>query len=150
MRCNAQTSDAPRQLPDAQPTKALAMSLYHAVAFVDHYAADVLQFGAQHVVEHTLHQQLKFTRAHHSGVRTEHVFFGQICDALDGITEVLVTGGHTALADFRHYVDKHRPQTAARIAGYEVVDHPTEKQLVALARKYFAKHDQFVGIRLPT
>ena len=126
------------------------MSLYHAVAFVDHQSAEVLQFGSEHVVEHKVHQHLKFTREHHSGVRTEHEFFGHVCDALDGIAEVLVTGGHTGLADFRHYVDKHRPLTAARIVGYEVVDHPTENQLVALARKHFVKYDQFVGTRVPT
>jgi hypothetical protein len=102
------------------------------------------------VVEQKLHQHLKFTRQHHSSVRTEHEFFGQVCDALDGIAEVLIAGGHTGLADFRHYVDKHRPETAARIVGYEVVDHPTENQLVAQARKQFVKHDQMVGIRLPT
>jgi len=44
------------------------------------------------------------------------------------------------IADFRHCVEEHRPLTAAaRIVGYEVVDHPTENQLVALARKHFAK-----------
>ena len=125
------------------------MSLYHAVAFVDHQSAEVLQFASEHVVEHKVHQHLKFTREHHSGVRTEHEFFGQVCDALDGIAEVLVTGGHTGLADFRHYVDKHRPLTAARIVGYEVVDHPTENQLVALARRHFVKYDQMVGLQLP-
>jgi hypothetical protein len=63
---------------------------------------------------------------------------------------VLVTGGHTGLADFRHCADKHRPLTAARIVGYEVVDHPTENQLVALARKYFVKYEQMAGNRAPT
>jgi hypothetical protein len=126
------------------------MSLYHAVAFVDHRSADILQFGSEHVVEKQVHQHLKFTPEHHSGVRTEHEFFGQVCDAFEGIAEVLVTGGHTGLADFRHYVDKHRPLTAARIVGYQVVDHPTENQLVALARQHFVKYDQFVGTPVPT
>jgi len=54
---------------------------------------------------------------------------------------------HTAIADFRHYADKHRPQTATRIVGYEVVDHPSNNQLVALARKSFLKHDQMTGTR---
>ena len=126
------------------------MSLYHAVAFVDHLSAEVLQFGSEHVVESKVHQHLKFTREHHSGVRTEHEFFGKVCDALDGIAEVLVVGGHTGLADFRHYVDKHRPLTAKRVVAYDVVDHPSENQLVALARKYFVGYDQMVGIRVPT
>ena len=126
------------------------MSLFHAVAFVDHQSAQVLQFGSEQVAERKVHAHRHFTPQHHSGVRSEHEFFGEVCDALDGIAEVLVTGGHTGLADFRHYVDKHRPQTAARIVGYEVVDHPTENQLVALARKHFAKYDLMAGARAPT
>ena len=73
-------------------------------------------------------------------MRSEHEFFGEVCDALEGIAEVLVTGGHKGLADFRHYVEKHKPQVAAQIVGYEVVDHQTEGQLVAMARTYFEKY----------
>jgi len=126
------------------------MTLFHAVAFVDHQSAEVLQFGTEHVVEHKLHERLAFTRQHGSGVRTEHEFFGQVCDALEGIAEVLVVGGHVGLADFHHFVDKHRPQTAPHIVAYEVVDHPTESQLVALARKKFVKLDQMLGTKVPT
>jgi hypothetical protein len=61
---------------------------------------------------------------------------------------VLLTGSHTALADFRHYVEKHRPQTAARIVAWEVVDHPSTNQLVALARRFFRAYDRTVS--LPT
>jgi hypothetical protein len=125
------------------------MSLFHAVVFVDHQSAQVLQFGSEHVVERKVHEHLKFTRQH-GAVRTEHEFFGQVCDALDGIAEVLVVGGHTGLADFRRYVDKHRPLTAKCIVGYDVVDHPTENQLVALARTYFVKYDKMVGTSVPT
>lgn len=128
----------------------LRASLFHAVAFVDHHSAEVLQFASEHVVERKVHEHLKFTRQHGSGVRTEHEFFSHVCDALDGIAEVLVVGGHVGLADFRHYADKHRPLTAKHIVGYEVVDHPSENQLVALARKHFVKYDQMVGTAVPT
>lgn len=121
------------------------MSQFHAVVFVDHHSAQLLQFTSEQVVERKLHEELKFTRQHQSGVRTEHEFFGHVCDAFEGIAEVLVVGGHSGLADFRHYVEKHRPLTEPRIVGYEVVDHPTEKQLVALARRYFAKYDLMAG-----
>ncbi len=121
------------------------MSLFHAVAYVDHKLAQVLQFDSEQVLEQKVHQHQHFTAQHGSGVRTEHEFFGHVCDALDGIAEVLIAGGHTALADFKHYVEKHRPATGKHIVGYEVVDHPSENQLVALARKQFAKHDQMAG-----
>ncbi|MEO8144282.1 MAG: hypothetical protein ABI654_08720, partial [Betaproteobacteria bacterium] len=66
-------------------------------------------------------------------------------DSLAGVTEVLVTGSHTAQADFRHYVEKHRPAVAKQIVGWETVDHPTEAQLVAFARQYFLKYDRTAG-----
>ena len=116
------------------------MSLYHAVVWTDHRSALVLQFDAAQVLEKKLKAHTHPTAQHGGGVRAEHEFFGEVCDALEGVSAVLVTGSHTAIADFRHYADKHRPQAAARIAAYEVVDRPSENQLVALARKYFIQH----------
>ena len=126
------------------------MTLFHAVAFVDHQSAQVLQFGSEHSVERKIHAHHHYTRKHGSDVRSEHVFFATVCDAFAGIAEVLVTGGHKGLADFRHYVEKHRPLVAPCIVAYEVVDHPSENQLVALARKHFAKYDKMAGTPVPT
>lgn len=126
------------------------MSFSRAVVWTDHQSAEVLQFDSEHVQSHKVKSHVHPTGKHNSGVRTEHEFFGALCDSLEGIAEVLVTGSHTALADMRHYADKHRPQTAARIVGYEVVDHPSEKQLVALARKFFLENDRMAGIPTPT
>jgi len=63
---------------------------------------------------------------------------------------VLVTGSHRAQADLRHYVEKHRAPLARQIVGYETVDHPSENQLVALARKYFLKYDRMSGTPTPS
>jgi hypothetical protein len=118
------------------------MTFPHAVVWTDHHTAKVLRFDAEHTQATGVRAHKHPTAQHGSGVRAEHEFFADLCAALDGIQHLLVTGSHTAVADFRHYVDKHRPQTAARIAGYEVVDHPSENQLVALARGYFLKHGE--------
>ena len=122
-----------------------AMSLSHAVVWTDHQSAQVLQFDSEHVEALTVRSHTHPTAQHGSAVRSEHEFFGEVCDALDGVAQVLVTGSHTSIADFRHYAEKHRAPAAARIVGYEVVDHPSENQLVVLARKYFLKHDQMAG-----
>jgi hypothetical protein len=127
-----------------------AWLMKNAVVWTDHQSAQVLQFDAEHVVASKVHVHIHHTAQHGSVVRSQHEFFGEVCDALDGIPQVLVAGSHTSIADFRHYADKHRPQTAARIVGYEVVDHPSENQLVALARKVFLKHDEMAGIPLPS
>jgi stalled ribosome rescue protein Dom34 len=121
--------------------KGLAMTLSHAVVWTDHQAATVQQFDSEQVRLQKIRAHPHATPQHGSGVRSEHEFFAEVCQALEGIATVLVTGSRTALANFQHYVHKHRPQTARCVVAYEVVDHPSEKQLVALARSYFVKHN---------
>ncbi len=86
--------------------------LFHAVVFIDHTHAQILQFDAEHVQAQKVKTRSQQTKQHGSTVRTEHEFFAQVCDALAGISEVLMTGPKTGLADFKHYADKHRPATA--------------------------------------
>lgn len=126
------------------------MPLFHAVLRIDHHQAQLLQFDTSQVLPQTLRAHSHSTKQHGSAVRAEHEFYAEVCDALAGITEVLVTGSHNAMADLRHYIDKHRPAVSAQIAGYETVDQPSDNQLVALARSYFLKHDRMAGIPTPT
>ena len=126
------------------------MSLFHAVVWIDHQKAQVLQFDAEHVQAQKVKAHSHHTAQHGSTVRTQHEFFGSVCDALAGIAEVLVTGPRTGLDDFRHYVEKHRPEVAKQLVGYETADHPSEAQLVAFARKYFLKYDRMAGTPTPT
>ena len=121
------------------------MSLSHAVVLIDHQTAQVLQFDADHVQSQKVKSHTHHTRQHGSGVRTEHEFFREVCDALAGIAEVMVTGSHKAQADFRHYAEKHRAALAKHVVAWETVDHPTDNQLLALARRYFDEHDKAVG-----
>lgn len=126
------------------------MTLFHAVVWIDHQKAQVLQFDAEHVEATKVKAHTHHTAQHGSTVRTEHEFFGEVCAALDGIAEVLVTGPRKGIDDFRHYAEKHRAETAKRVVGYEVVDHPTDAQLIAFARKYFLKYDRMAGTPTPT
>ena len=127
------------------------MPQHHAVLLIHHDKAEVLQFDAEHLQAQKIKSRSKHgLHAHHTrqpngDVRTEHEFFGEVCDALTGINEVLVAGGHTSQADFSHYVQKHRPQVMKQIVGWETVDHPTDGQLVALAKKHFLRIDRMAG-----
>ena len=118
------------------------MSLFHAVVWIDHHNAKVLQFDAQQVQVRKVQAHNHNTGQHGSTVRTEHEFFGEVCDELAGIGQVVVTGSHMALTSFRHYVDKHRVSLVEHVLGWEIVDRPTEAQLVAYARKYFVDHER--------
>lgn len=126
------------------------MTTFHAVAWVDHHDARVLQFDAEHVEARRVKAHSNHTRRHQSQVRTEHEFFAEVCDALAGIREVLVVGPKTGLADFRHYVEKHRAALAPQIVGWQVHERASDNQLVALARKHFVGYDRMAGTPTPT
>lgn len=126
------------------------MSTFHAVVRIDHQSAEILQFDTAHVQAQKIKAHSHHTAQHGSAVRTQHEFFGAVCDALAGIPELLVAGSHTAQADFRHYVGKHRPALLPHILAWETVDHPTKPQLLALARAVFLKIDRMQGVPTPT
>ena len=126
------------------------MTTLHAVIRIDHQSAQVLQFDAEHVQSQKIKAHTHHTRQHGSEVRTEHEFYGQAADALAGVQEVLVVGPGTGHTAFKSYCEKHRPEVARHIIASETVDHPTEAQLVALARKYFLRYDRMAGTPTPT
>ena len=123
------------------------MSASRAAVLIDHHHALVVQFDAQQSQSTHVHDHVHDTRQHRSAVRTEHEFFADVCDALTHVSEILIAGSHLAQSDFRHFVEKHRPQVARQITGWETVDHRTEGELLALARKFFLAHDRLVGTR---
>lgn len=118
------------------------MPLNQAVAWIDHHNAHVMQIDAEQVQDEKISEKAHYTRQHGSQVRTEHEFFGHVCDALTGIESVLMVGSHTAQSDFRHYVDKHRPAIAKQIVGWETVDHPTDGEVVKIGRAFFVSRGE--------
>jgi hypothetical protein len=118
------------------------LAFLHAVVWSDHQQATVIHFDAHEAASEHLRAHVHATAQHGSAVRATHEFHAELCAALETSGAVLATGGRMALADFRHYVERHRPQLLARIAGYEVVDHPSERQLLALARTFFDRHER--------
>lgn len=119
------------------------MAHSQVVVLLDHHEAHIQHLGdggGESVKEHR-HE----TRKHASDVRSEHDFFRDVCTALERYTEILVLGSHTAQADFRRYVDKHRPALAKQLVGWETVNHPTPGQVLASARAFFEKFDRMAG-----
>lgn len=125
------------------------MTMSHAVVLIDHHNARVLQFDAERSHLETVKAHAHLTRQHRGAVRGEHEFYAEVCDALKGIAEVLVTGAHQAQSDFHHYIQKHRPALAAQIISWETVDHPSDAQLLARARHYFDHRNGVPGASKP-
>jgi stalled ribosome rescue protein Dom34 len=115
------------------------MSTFHAVVWMDHQEAHVLMFDREHVES----QRVK-SRSHHKHQGKggdAGAFYGDVAKALNGTQEVLLTGPGAARQEFRDWCEHHAKATAAAIVDSIATDHPSDKQLVALARQYFKKFD---------
>jgi hypothetical protein len=121
------------------------MPLSHAVTWIEHLGAHVIEFDADQSVEQRVKQHVHYTRQHGSQVRGQHEFFDEVCDALSGIKAVLVVGHHEPQGDFRQYVSKHRPALAFHIVGWETIDHPTEPEVLKFAREFFVRRGEMVA-----
>ena len=121
------------------------MTASQAVVRIDHARAEVHSLEGPVPVARRLHAKTHDTGHHHSDVRDAHEFFASVCDAIDGYGETLVVGARHATADFLRYLHKHRPETARRVAAFEVADHQTDPELVAYARKFFEQRARLGG-----
>jgi hypothetical protein len=124
-------------------SKVRPMPISQAVILLDHHTAHIQSLADGRAQTVKAHQHT--TRQHGSEVRSEHQFFSDVCDALQGYTEILVFSGHTAQADFRHYVDKHRAGLDKNLVGWDTVDHPSAAQALAAGRDFFIKFDRMAG-----
>ena len=123
------------------------MSIHHTVVWLDHREAKIFHFDADKINEIDVHAVVTPSHLHNraavSGRREEDAhFYHEIAAALMDSAEVLVVGPSTGKLELIRHIHRHDPALEPRIVGVETVDHPTDGQLVAYARKYFRAADR--------
>jgi len=125
------------------------MSQVHAVVWLDHRDARIASFsvgrtGAAEIHSHSpdrhIHRKAGSIASGHAP--DDHDFFDDIAAALVGTREVLIAGPGNAKTAFESYIKDKHPLLAGRVVGVEAMDHPTDGELLASARKSFAAIDQ--------
>ncbi|WP_397410984.1 hypothetical protein [Polaromonas sp.] len=119
------------------------MSTFHAVVWIDQSEAHVVMFDHEHMDA----QRIK-SRTHHKHqgkVEDSAAFFADVARALNGTHEVLLTGPGLVRNQFRDWCSSHLPAVADSVVDSVVTDHPSDAQLVALARQYFKKFDNMAA-----
>jgi stalled ribosome rescue protein Dom34 len=124
---------------------------YHAVVWIDHRQARVFHFSPTDVEELTLHPDHPTYHIHHkaNSIGSGHAsadqdFLQAVTAAIADATEVLVTGPANAKTELLKYIHLRAPRLMPKIVGVESVDHPSDGQLVAFARKYFKAKDRML------
>ena len=128
------------------------MSLDHAVIWIDHQEAHVIHFDSQasdsEVIKTRsthphLHHKSGSSGAGHTGA--DKSYLHAVAEAVADAAEILIVGPGSAKLEWMRHVEKHDPKVAQKILGIETVDHPTDRQLLAYARKYFLRIDKMNG-----
>lgn len=120
------------------------MDKHQRVVWIDHHEARV--FGvddalfdeakvlapAQHVARHP-----KPATREHDHPEDMHRFLREVAAALETAGQILIVGPSTAKLELLRYLGREARATELKVVGVETVDHPTDGQLIAYARRYF-------------
>jgi stalled ribosome rescue protein Dom34 len=122
---------------------------FHAVVWIDHHEARIFHFSASEADVVVVHPQHATRHIHHkansigSGHAAEdHDFLQSVADAVTDAGAILVTGPANAKTELINHIERHAPALKARIRGVEALDHPTDGEILALARKFFKDDHQ--------
>jgi len=116
----------------------------HAIVWIDHSEANVYYIDnpvadkvviPSHATDHHAHHKANVTGSGHQGVDKE--FFKRVIAAIANAADILVVGPSNAKSELKNYMVEVAPELASRVVAVEAADHPSDRQLVALARKFF-------------
>ena len=122
---------------------------YHAVVWIDHREARIFHFNVEEIDRLVLRPHDPTRHIHHTAgsIGSGHApedqeFFREVATALADAGAVLITGPANAKTELMKHIKAHAPRLAQIVAGVETVDHPTDNELVAHARRYFKASDR--------
>jgi stalled ribosome rescue protein Dom34 len=128
------------------------MSHYHAVVWLDHSEAHVMHISLDDVEKSIVHPAKPHNHLHaKSGTvgagrqAEDKSYYHAIVEALSGAQEILVVGPAQAKLHLIKHIHAHDQAMADKVVGVETIDHPSDAQLVAYARKYFVAKDRMLS-----
>jgi len=130
----------------------MASHHFHAVVWIDHLEARVFHFDPSDVDRLVIRPDDPTRHIHHkaNSIGSGHAAEDQ--DFLDAVAKsiadagaVLITGPANEKTELVKHIQKHEPNLMKIIVGVETVDHPTDGELVAHARKYFKAEDEMLS-----
>jgi stalled ribosome rescue protein Dom34 len=121
----------------------------HIAVWIDHREARVFHIEANRIDEEILKAHRPVHHKHPLGAdgvqahpEDDRKFFHDVSRVIDATDNILIVGPSTAKLQFIKYLHQHEKNLVSKIVGVETVDHPTDRQIIAYAIKYFAKTDR--------
>ena len=124
------------------------MSFSHAVVWIDHREAHVIQFNPELSEGEVIKTRSKHPHIHQkSGIlgsghsSADQNYLHEVIHAVSEANEILIVGPGSAKLELLKHANAHDANVSEKIIGVETVDHPSDGQLLAYAKKYFIKAD---------
>ena len=119
-------------------------SHFHAVVWIDHSQARIFHVGLTGENEIALHPHLPTRHLHHkaNSIGSGHAapdreFLASVMTGVSDAGEILIIGPSSAKTELAKYIRDHNPGVGDRIAAVEPADHPSDREIIAYAKKYF-------------
>jgi len=127
------------------------MSFNHAVIWIDHKEAHVMFLSQDASEAEIIKTKSTHYHLHHKAnemgsgrLALDTKYLHSVIEAVKESKEILILGPGSAKLELIKHAHQHDQQIAANIVGVETVDHPSDKEILAYARKFFYKADQML------
>jgi hypothetical protein len=127
----------------------MASHHYHAVIWIDHLEARVFHFNATDMERLILKPDQPTRHIHHkaNSIGSGHAapdqdYLHAVAESVADAGAVLIAGPANTKTELVEHIRRHDPELAKLIVGVETVDHPSDAQLVAHAKKYLMAADR--------
>lgn len=122
---------------------------FHMAVWVDHHEARIFSFNQDRFDKAVVRPADPIRHIHHkaneigSGHALEdQAFYESIAKAIKAAGAILISGPANARTELMKHLEAKEPNLAKNIFAVERVDHPSDSEVVAHAREYFASHDR--------
>ena len=122
------------------------MTHYHAAVWIDHHEARIFDFNAMDANTRAVRPQQLTRHLHHKAgvIGSGHAledqdFLKRVTSAVAEAGVILIAGPANAKTELLKHMRRHAPDIYAKVVAVEAADHPTDREFLDHARRYF--HD---------
>jgi hypothetical protein len=121
----------------------------NAIVWIDHAQARVIRFDSETSSTGVIRAGGGTPHLHHKANSIDdgrlpgnQDYLHAVGQAIAGVRSVLVAGPANAKLELMKHLARHDPALLEKVSGVQTVDHPTDGQLLDLARSHFRMRDR--------
>jgi hypothetical protein len=121
---------------------------YHAVVWIDHRQARVFHFNADEADKIVIHPDRPVRDYHRKQKGTgrhdkeDQEFLEEVTKAVADAGAILIVGPANEKHELLKHIERVHPALKPHVEGVESLDHPTDGELVAHARRFLKSADR--------